>query len=89
MTDVRPHVLKVLGKYVEDPGPVADEIFAEIAKGTLHFPATQWAVRYGDKGWQLGNYDEHQLALAMQVRLRREGYPDAYLVTRKVTPWEQ
>lgn len=100
MTDVRPAVVKVLREYVDDPEVVADKVFAEIAKGKLKFPATQWAVRYDAnfaKDVQLGNYDEYQLALAMQLQLRakesaaaqRYGVqPDALIVARQVSPWE-
>lgn len=100
MTDVRPAVVKVLRDYVDEPEVVADRIFAEIAKGKLKFPATQWAVRYDTssaQNLQLGTYDEYQLALAMQLQLRAEEswaarrygvHPEARIVTRQISPWE-
>lgn len=91
MTDVRPAVVKVLREYVEDADVVADRVFAEIAKGKLKFPATQWAVRYDTgsaQGVQLGTYDEYQLALAMQLELHNEEHPEARIVARQIGPWE-
>lgn len=93
MTDVRPHVLRVLQECLDGPeaSVFTDRIIAEIAKGKLKYPATQWAVRYNTKAaedMQLGTYDEYQVALAMQLQLHEEGHPEAYLVTHLISPWE-